>query len=159
MKYVQINSAGEIVACYDDSVTDVSRFHGVTAITEAQWAESAASPLQWPALAATLLTVPPITPEARLAASKAAALVQVRALRAALFPTLAGLQSEALTRGNTADALAIANMQQGARDITQTNLSACTTRAQIDTAFLAAWLGLVAAAPASVKLAFAELKK
>lgn len=100
-----------------------------------------------------------VTKEIKLQREVAATLAQVRARRADLFPVLAGLQSEAIARGNAADALAIANVQQGARDITQTNLSACTTKAQIDAAFLAAWIALVSAAPLSVKLAFAELKK
>lgn len=89
---------------------------------------------------------------------KAAALTEVRDLRAGLFPTLAGLQSEALARGNTADAIAIAVVQQGCRDITATDLSACTTKEEIDAAFLNAWLAIVGNAPMSVKLAFAGLK-
>ena len=90
---------------------------------------------------------------------KAEALTEVRTLRAAMFATLAGLQSEALARGNAPDAMAIANVQQGCRDITLTDLSGCTTRAQIDAKFKIAWLTIVATAPASVRLAFAELKK
>ena len=90
---------------------------------------------------------------------KAAALTEVRALRAGLFPTLAGLQSEALARGNDADALAIATVQQGCRDITATDLTACTTKDEIDAAFLNAWLVIVGNAPTSVKVAFAGLKK
>lgn len=90
---------------------------------------------------------------------KAAALAQVRSLRAALFPTLAGLQSEALARGNSADATAIAAMQLGCRDITATDLTGATTRADIELRFKDAWLALLAAAPASVVLAFNGLNK
>jgi hypothetical protein len=84
-------------------------------------------------------------------------IARVRALRALLFPTLAGLQSEALARGVTADAMAIAVVQQGCRDITKTDLSSCTTQAQIDTAFKAAWATIASAAPLTVKLAFAAV--
>ena len=108
-------------------------------------------------VAAVLAITPPPAPS--MTDLKAAALAEVRALRASLFPTLAGLQSEALARGSTVDAVAIAAVQLGCRNITQTNLSACTTKAQIDAAFLAAWMAIVAAAPISVRLAFAELKK
>jgi hypothetical protein len=90
---------------------------------------------------------------------KAGELVKVRALRAALFPTLAGLQSEALARGNSADALAIATVQQQCRDITKTDLSKCTDAASVDAAFKAAWLAIAKAAPASVQLAFAGLNQ
>ena len=96
--------------------------------------------------------------DATLAALKVEALTEVRSLRADFFPSLAGLQSEALARGNDADALAIAAVQQGARDITLTDLSACTTKAQIDTAFMTVWIGLVSQAPASVIRAFQGLK-
>ena len=101
--------------------------------------------------------LPPALPSVEVL--KTAALAEVRALRASLFPTLSGLQSEALARGNTVDAVAIAAVQLGCRNITQTNLAGCTTKPQIDAAFLAAWMAIVAAAPISVRLAFAELKK
>jgi hypothetical protein len=89
---------------------------------------------------------------------KAIELEKVRALRATFFPTLAGLQSEALARGNTADALAIATVQQQCRDITKIELSAFSTQAQVDAAFTAAWTAIVSAAPSTVRLAFAALK-
>lgn len=99
-----------------------------------------------------------ITAADKLQALKDAALTKVRAMRAGLFISLAGLQGEALARGNAADALAIAAVQQGARDITATDLSECTNQAEIDEAFLAAWTVLLGAAPASVVRAFAGLK-
>ena len=97
-------------------------------------------------------------PPPLLADLKAAALRDVRAMRAAFFPVLAGLQSEALARGNTADALAIAAVQQGARDITLTDLSACQDKAAISAKFLQAWIALISNAPASVIVAFQGLK-
>ena len=100
-----------------------------------------------------------VTQADKLASLKLAAMAEVRSLRADLFPTLAGLQSEALARNNASDAAAIAAVQQGCRDITATDLSACTTKAEIDAAFLNAWLAIVGNAPLSVKLAFAGLKK
>lgn len=98
-----------------------------------------------------------VTAADKLAAAKQAALSEVRAMRADLFTTLAGMQGEALARGNTADAMAIAVVQQGARDITTTDLSVCTSKAEIDAKFLAAWIAILGAAPASVVLAFRGL--
>lgn len=89
---------------------------------------------------------------------KAASLVEVRSLRASFFPALAGLQSEALARGNAADALAIAAVQQGARDITGTDLTGCVSKADIDARFFAGWVALITHAPASVVTAFRALK-
>ena len=100
-----------------------------------------------------------ITLEKKQAADKAVVLAEVRALRAALFPTLAGLQAEAMARGNQADAMAIANIQQGARDITATALTGAVTKAEIEAKYKAAWLSLLATAPASVISAFRALSK
>ena len=86
-------------------------------------------------------------------------LVQVRSLRAAFFPILAGLQAEAIARGNTTDAMAIANIQQGARDITATVLTGAVTKAEIEAKYKAAWLAMLATAPASVIAAFRALSK
>jgi len=114
---------------------------GATALSDAEWDNRHSTPYQ------------PTLTELR-----AAALADVRAMRAKFFPTLAGLQSEALARGNTADATAIAAVQQGCRDITLTDLSAGTTKAEIEAAFLAAWAAVAGPAPASVKLALKAIK-
>lgn len=86
-------------------------------------------------------------------------LSQVRAMRASFFPILAGLQSEALARGVTADATAIAVLQQGMRDITKTDLTGLATKDVIDAKLKAAWIALVSVAPASVVAAFTGLNK
>ena len=98
-------------------------------------------------------------PAPTLAELKASALAEVFALRAVFFPTLAGMQSEALALGNTADAVAIAALQKGCREIMQTDLSACATKEQINARLTLAWKGLLTAAPASVVAAFRALKK
>ena len=95
--------------------------------------------------------------QTKLLAAKS--LIEVRSMRAAFFPTLAGLQAEAMARGNTADAMAIAVIQQGARDITATALTGAITKAEIEAKFKAAWLSLLATAPASVIAAFRALSK
>ena len=88
---------------------------------------------------------------------RAAALARVDALRALFFTKIGCLQSEALARGNTVDAMAIANLQQGARDITKIDLTGATTAAQLDAKFLLAWKALLATASPSVVLAFQRL--
>jgi hypothetical protein len=60
-------------------------------------------------------------------------------------------------RGNSADALAIASIQQQCRDITKTDLSKCKNKADVDAALLAAWGGVLSKAPASVIQAFGGL--
>lgn len=99
-----------------------------------------------------------LNPPPSLESLKAEAIAEVKALRTAFFSILAGLQSEALTLGNQSLALAIATIQQGGKLITQTDLSACTTKAEIDTAFYNAWLSLVVTAPAEVITAFKSVK-
>jgi hypothetical protein len=99
------------------------------------------------------------TKEYKLQTHKDAALTQVRKIRGDFFYTLAGLQSEALATGNSSDALAIATLQQSLRDITATDLSACTNNEEIDLAFLNAWKSAVAGMPPAVALAFKALSK
>lgn len=85
---------------------------------------------------------------------KAAALIEVRALRAAFFPILTDMQVEAAVAGQSADAAFMTVLRQQCRDITQVDLSACTTKAQIEGAIKQTWLTMLAGAPASVVAAF-----
>lgn len=94
-----------------------------------------------------------------LAQLTAEALAQVRGLRAAFFPILAGLQSEALARGNAYDATAIADLQQAMRDITATVLTGATNKPEIELKFKYAWLSALGNAPVSVINAFKGLNK
>ena len=99
------------------------------------------------------------TKEDKLQKHKDAALAQVRKMRGDFFYTLAGLQSEALATGNTADAASIASLQQSLRDITATDLSHCTTNEQVDAAFFLAWKAAVTGMPVAVVNAFRGLSQ
>ena len=95
-----------------------------------------------------------LQPKPGLADFKAAAIAQVRAMRVPVFATLAGIQSQALANGDTATALAISGLQDKLKALPQIDLSACQTQDDIDAAFVAGWMGIVAAAPANVVSAF-----
>lgn len=122
-------------------------------------------------------------PEPDIEALKAAAIAAVKEARKPIFNTLAGIQSEANAKGFAAfvlagtlgdlsqekaeavqqyqDCLATSNvivtLQQAVKGIHNTNLSACTTQADIDAAFLNAWKDIVALAPLNVASAFNEV--
>jgi hypothetical protein len=95
-----------------------------------------------------------INPQPTLALLVDAAKTKVRTMRVTAFSSLAGIQSEALANGDTKTAKAICTLQDQLRAITDIDLSACKTQADIDAAFTAAWLAIVAAAPANVASAF-----
>jgi hypothetical protein len=114
---------------------------------------------------------------------KSNAVAAVKEARKAIFNTLAGIQSEANAKGFAAfvlagtlgdltpekaeavqqyqDCLATSNaivaLQQAVKGIHNTDLSACTTQADIDAAFLNAWHAIVLLAPANVQSAFNEV--
>lgn len=111
----------------------------------------------WKVINPALPPAPPTEAE-QLAQVTAEVLAEVRALRTQFFSSIAGIQSEATARGNHADALAIALVQEGARNITETDLTGCTTKAQIEKRFLDAWLALVSSAPGAVVHALRKLK-
>ena len=79
---------------------------------------------------------------------------KVRGMRAPAFAALAGIQSQALANSETTTAKAISKIQDQLKAITDTDLKGLTTEAQIDAAFVAAWLAIVASAPANVASAF-----
>ena len=100
-----------------------------------------------------------IPPDGSLSGPPIAALinmarVQVRATRASVFASLAGLQSQALANGDTVIAKAICGLQDSLKTLPNIDLSACKTQSDIDAAFTAAWMSIVAAAPPSVVSAF-----
>lgn len=98
-----------------------------------------------------VLTDPPPTPLPVLIDTSKA---KVRAMRTTAFASLSGIQSEALANGDTKTAKAICTLQDQLRAITDIDLTACKSQADIDAAFTAAWLAIVAAAPANVASAF-----
>ena len=81
----------------------------------------------------------------------------VREARKPVFYTLAGMQSEALAKGDTVTAAAIVGIQQSLKDLPETDLSACTNASEVDAAFVAAWLAIAQSAPANVVSAFNEV--
>lgn len=94
---------------------------------------------------------PPAPPtHAQLVAQTLAA---TRVERQPIISVLDGLQSSALAKGDSATALTIETVKQGLRDITKTDLSACTTAEEMRAAIMGAYAALVQANPA-VALAF-----
>jgi hypothetical protein len=83
-----------------------------------------------------------------------AAKAKVRTMRSSAFASLAGIQSQALANGDTATAKAISGLQDSLKALPDIDLTACKTQADIDAAFTAAWLAIVAAAPVNVASAF-----
>lgn len=84
-------------------------------------------------------------------------LARARGARLPILSILDGLQASALTTGDTARATAIEAAKQGLRDITKTDLSACTTAEEMQAAIYAAYLAIAQAAPVEVKTAFAQV--
>lgn len=84
-------------------------------------------------------------------------LAKARAQRLPIMSVLDGMQVSALVSGDTPGAQAIETAKQGLRNITNTDLSACTTQAEMEQAIYQAYLAIAAAAPASVQSAFQSL--
>lgn len=87
--------------------------------------------------------------------AKAATRIQ----RQPIIDVLDGLQASALALGNTSRAQVIEAAKQGLRDITQTDLSACTTYEDMRLRVKAAYIGLAMALPADVRLSFSDALK
>lgn len=85
------------------------------------------------------------------------AIAVVRAARKPVFYTLAGMQSEALATGDVATATAIVSIQQALKALPDVDLSACTNQAEVDAAFVSAWVAIAQAAPTNVVTAFNEV--
>lgn len=86
-----------------------------------------------------------------------AAKARVRAARVAVFATLAGIQSQALADGDTANAQAISTIQTQLADLPGIDLSACETAKDVEEAFALAWATIAATAPAKVAKAFNQV--
>lgn len=82
---------------------------------------------------------------------------RVRAARVAVFATLAGIQSQALADGDTANAQAISTIQTQLADLPGIDLSACETAKDVEEAFALAWATIAATAPAKVAKAFNQV--
>lgn len=87
------------------------------------------------------------------------AINEMRALRQPIILVLDGLQSSALTVGDTSRAQVIETAKQGLRNITKLDLSACTTYEEMRAKVGAAYYALAAALPADIRQAFAEATK
>lgn len=93
---------------------------------------------------------PPALTHAQLVAQT---LARTREERQPVISVLDGLQSSALTKGDSGAAQTIEAVKQGLRDITKTDLSACTTAEEMRAEIMAAYAALVTANP-SVSTAF-----
>lgn len=82
---------------------------------------------------------------------------EVREARKPVFYTLAGMQSEALAKSDGETADAILAIQQALKELPDIDLTACVTEADVNAAFVAAWLAIANSAPANVVSAFNEV--
>lgn len=96
---------------------------------------------------------PPVPPHAELVAEAKTA---TRIQRQPIISILDGLQSSCLVKGETARALAIETAKQGLRDITDTDLSDCTTFEAMRLKVKAAYIALAMALPSDLRRAFSE---
>lgn len=122
-------------------------------VTPDQW-DSQGTP-QWVVGGALTSTPPTLAPVDDHADLVAAALDAARVQRQPIIGILDGLQSTALTKGDSATAVEIETAKQALKDITKTDLSGCTTFDEMKAAMLAAYRTIAAAASPSVQLAFA----
>lgn len=83
---------------------------------------------------------------------------ETRIQRQPVIEILDGLQASALTLGDTAKAQVIEAAKQALRDITQLNLTDCTTYEQMKAKTLARYAEIASASPA-LKAAFSEALK
>jgi hypothetical protein len=84
---------------------------------------------------------------------------EMRVQRQPIISVLDGLQASALALGNTERAQAIETGKQGLRDITSTDLSACTTYEEMRLTVIAVYYALAAALPLDVRQAFSDALK
>lgn len=87
--------------------------------------------------------------------AKAATRIQ----RQPIIDMLTGLQASAVAKQDFARAQVIETAKQGLRDITQTDLSACTTYEEMRLAVKAAYIGLAMALPSDVRVSFSDALK
>jgi hypothetical protein len=88
----------------------------------------------------------------------AATLTKARQMRLDIFKVLDGLQVSALVNADTTLAQQIEASKQALRDLPQQiNLTVFTTAKHMEDAVQAAYFGIVAQAPASIRSAFAAL--
>jgi len=106
----------------------------------------------WVALGNTPELPPVPTHDALVERAKA----EMRIQRQPIISVLDGLQASSLAKGDTARAQAIETGKQGLRDITATDLSACTTYEEMRLTVKAAYYALAAALPLDVRQSFAE---
>lgn len=99
---------------------------------------------------------PPQPPHAQLVERAKA---ETRIQRQPIIEILDGLQASSLTLGQTSRAQVIETAKQGLRDITDTDLSACTTYEEMRLTVKAAYLDLARALPIDVRVSFSEALK
>lgn len=86
----------------------------------------------------------------------ARARTEIRLQRQPIIQMLDGLQSSAIVRGASDQALAIETAKQGLRDLTDIDLGACNSLEAMTSAVKARYAQLAAALPLEVRKAFSE---
>lgn len=84
------------------------------------------------------------------------AVAEIRIQRQPVLEVLDSLQSTALAKGETGRALIIETAKQGLRDLTNIDLTTCTTYDQMRLKVKNAYSALAAALPSDLRLAFKE---
>ena len=84
------------------------------------------------------------------------AVAETRVQRQPIIEILDGLQASALTKGEATRAQVIETAKQGLRDITNLDLTTCTTYEEMRLKVKTAYFQLAAALPADLRLAFKE---
>ena len=127
-------------------------------ITDAQHAALMAGQLLGRRISADAAGAPILVepPAPTLADIRTAALAEARTMRQPIIGMLDGLQSSALTGGDTTRAVAIEAAKLGLRDITKIDLTAHTTATAMRTAIMLRYKTIAAALPADIRIAFAQ---
>jgi len=101
---------------------------------------------------------PELPPQPTIADLILKAKAETRIQRQPIIEILDGLQASALTLGDLSKAQIIETAKQALRDITQLNLTGCTTYAEMKAVTLARYAEIASASPA-LKQAFSEALK
>lgn len=95
-------------------------------------------------------------PQPTLAELILRAVAEIRTQRQPIIEILDGLQASSLTKGEASRAQVIETAKQGLRDLTNIDLTTCTTYDEMRLKVKAAYYALAAALPADLRQAFKE---
>ncbi|MDQ0571473.1 hypothetical protein QFZ42_003307 [Variovorax paradoxus] len=100
--------------------------------------------------------VPSDPPQPTLGELILRAIAEIRLQRQPIIEILDGLQASSLTKGEASRAQVIETAKQGLRDLTNIDLTACATYADMRLKVKAAYFALAAALPSDLRQAFKD---